>query len=317
MLLRAGKSVRPAANYPFRNLERERDLANNIKREEPVLVLIGNPPYSAFDGTSPEEEGDLVSPYKEGLRERWKVRKYNLDDLYVRFLRVAERRIVDGTGRGIICFITNASYLGYRSYTVMREHFVTAFDNIWIDALNGDSRQTGKLTPDGRPDPSVFSTEFNPEGIRVGTAVSLLVRCDGSQPKTALTKHREFWGGTKRFDLESTLSLDAASFDETYTISSPSPENRFKLAPDATLAVYRAWPSLAEISISEEWSGLLENRKGGLLAYERNVLEQEMTRYCDPSQSFESLLAERVGPVDLASILTRPCSKSPYSRGWP
>ena len=93
-----------------------------------MLVIIANPPYSAVAGTSPDEEGDLLERYKNGLRERWRVRKYNLDDLYVRFFRVAERRIADVTGRGIVCFITNASYLGYRSYTVMRERLVNAFD---------------------------------------------------------------------------------------------------------------------------------------------------------------------------------------------
>ncbi|AMU96606.1 hypothetical protein AOA14_18570 [Sphingopyxis terrae subsp. terrae NBRC 15098] len=162
-----------APALPFPELERERDLAAQIKRNEPILVVLGNPPYSAFAGTTTEQEGDLVGPYKEGLRERWRVRKFNLDELYVRFFRVAERKI-ENTGRGVVCLISNASYLGYRSFTVMRERLVNAFDTITIDALNGDSRQTGKLTPEGRPDPSIFSTPFNPEGIRVGTAIATL-----------------------------------------------------------------------------------------------------------------------------------------------
>ena len=58
----------------------------------------------------------------------------------------------------------------------MRERYLEAFDKIWIDCLNGDKYKTGKLTPDGLPDPSVFSTAKNREGIQVGTAVSLLVR---------------------------------------------------------------------------------------------------------------------------------------------
>ena len=58
----------------------------------------------------------------------------------------------------------------------MREKYLEVFDRIWIDNLNGDKYKTGKLTPEGKPDPSAFSTEFNREGIQVGTAVSLLVR---------------------------------------------------------------------------------------------------------------------------------------------
>ena len=48
--------------------------------------------------------------------------------------------------------------------------------------MNGDSRKTGKLTPDGKPDPSIFSTEYNREGIRVGTAIALMVRKSGKRP---------------------------------------------------------------------------------------------------------------------------------------
>ena len=163
--------------------------------------------------------------------------------------------------------------------------------------MNGDSRQTGKLTPDGRPDPSIFSTELNPEGIRVGTAVSLLVRRDANEPKSADVRHREFWGSSKRGDLVATLELESDIFEGTYAESQPSADNRFKLAPDATLAVYRAWPSLAELSVSEEWSGLLENRKGALMAHERAAIEARMARFCDPTVPFDVLKTEGCGPI--------------------
>jgi len=75
-------------------LQGERDAAQHVKREAPILVILGNPPYNAFAGVSPEEEGELVEPYKEGLISKWGIKKFNLDDLYVRFFRLAERRIV-------------------------------------------------------------------------------------------------------------------------------------------------------------------------------------------------------------------------------
>lgn len=160
----------------FAALERERAEARTVKQARPILVVLGNPPYNAFAGTSPESERGLVEPYKEGLNTVWGVRKYNLDDLYVRFFRIAERRIAETTGRGIVSFITNFSWLTGASYVVMRQRLLDSFDAIWIDNLNGDSRETGKLTPDGRPDPSVFSTEYNREGIRVGTAIATMLR---------------------------------------------------------------------------------------------------------------------------------------------
>jgi predicted helicase len=149
----------------FEVLARERAAATDVKQNQPILVVLGNPPYNAFAGTSPASEGGLVEPYKQGLQDRWRVRKFNLDDLYIRFFRVAERRVAERTGQGIVCFISNYSWLSYGSFVVMRERLLSEFDTIWIDNLNGDSRETGKLTPDGDPDPSVFSTAMNREGI--------------------------------------------------------------------------------------------------------------------------------------------------------
>ena len=85
-----------------------------------------------------------------------------MDDLYVRFFRLAERRIAEMSGRGVVSFISNFSYLGDPSFVVMRQRFLAEFDKLWLDCLNGDSRETGKLTPEGKPDPSVFSTGLQP-----------------------------------------------------------------------------------------------------------------------------------------------------------
>jgi len=82
----------------------------------------------------------------------------------------------------------------------MRERYLQQFDRIWIDCLNGDKYKTGKLTPEGQSDPSIFSTEFNREGIQVGTSISLLVR--RSRSVSADTIHfRDLWGEAKRLQL--------------------------------------------------------------------------------------------------------------------
>ena len=74
----------------------------------------------------------------------------------------------------------------------MREHLLNNFNHIWIDNLNGDSRVTGKTTPEGPPDPSAFSTPYNKEGIRKGTAVALMVRnSKAAAPGTVV--YRDWW----------------------------------------------------------------------------------------------------------------------------
>lgn len=183
----------------FPEMDAERTLADRVKREAPILVVIGNPPYNGFAGVAVDEERDLVDAYRT-TREAPAPQGQGLNDLYVRFFRMAERRIVETSGKGIVCFISNYSWLDGLSFTGMRERYLEVFDRIWIDNLNGDRYRTGKLTPEGRPDPSIFSTERNREGIQVGTAISLLLRGEPHHSTQEIV-YRDF--GVKRNDLSS------------------------------------------------------------------------------------------------------------------
>jgi N-6 DNA Methylase len=173
----------PKQRLLFSELEEERDRAERVKQQTPILVVLGNPPYSGFAGIAQvEEERDLSEAYrwKDGDPEDLRPEGQGLNDLYVRFFRMAERCVVERNLRyGVVCFISNYSWLDSRSCPLMRLRYLQEFDEVWIDCLNGDKYKTGKLTPDGRPDPSVFSTEHNREGIQVGTAIALLLRKDG------------------------------------------------------------------------------------------------------------------------------------------
>ena len=166
---------------PFPELEEERDRADRVKQETPVLVILGNPPYNGFAGMAVDEERELSAAYRTTKRVR-RPEGQGLNDLYVRFFRMAERRIAEKTGRGVACFISNYSWLDGLSFTGMRERYLEAFDVIRIDNLNGDKYKTGKTTPDGAPDPSIFSTPGDPVGIQVGTAITTLVRKADHKP---------------------------------------------------------------------------------------------------------------------------------------
>ncbi|MDR0827135.1 MAG: N-6 DNA methylase [Desulfovibrio sp.] len=269
-------------------LDAERDAAEKIKQQVPILVILGNPPYNAFAGVAPKEEQGLVNVYKEGLQSDWGIKKFNLDDLYVRFFRLAERRIAEKTGRGIVCFISSSSYMDDASYVVMRKRLMDGFDSIHIDNLNGDSRETGKLTPDGKPDPSVFSTEHNKEGIRVGTAVSLLVR-KGEHENTN-TQYREFWGTSKRCDLLETLNDPQ---NNTYRPTMPEPSNRFSFKPLHVSARYKEWPKLTDLCSVPPQNGLMEKRGGVLIDMDQSVLVERMKVYLDkniPWATFKTLI---------------------------
>ena len=278
----------PKQHLIFPELEEEREAAEEIKREKPILVILGNPPYNAFAGVSPEEEKGLVEPYKELLNAAvgaggWGIKKFNLDDFYVRFFRLAERRIAEKTGRGVVCFISNFSFLGDPSFVVVRQRFFREFDRLWLDCLNGDSRQTGKRTPDGEPDPSVFSTEYHRVGIRVGTAISMLVR-KGCHKSEAQVRYRDFWGVTKRTDLLD--SLKAVDFNGQYRLVAPTRENRYSFRASSAPSQYRAWPSIAELCAVSPFNGPVERRGNSLIVFESARSDLEHIRaYLDASRS--------------------------------
>ncbi len=289
----------PKQLVTFREFEEERDAANRVKQTVPILVILGNPPYNAFSGVAQtEEEKDLIQLYKEGLSEKWGIKKFNLDDLYVRFFRLAERRIVEQTGRGVVCFISNFSYLGDSSFAVMRQRFLEGFDILWFDCMNGDSRETGKLTPDGAPDPSVFSTDSNREGIRVGTTVGLMVRKIQRDPQPTV-RFRHFWGTHKRDDL--VKSLQAEDFDAQYNLANPQADNRYSFRPTSVSGEYGTWPQLTDLCAEPPSNGLMEKRGGALIDIDPGALEKRMRMYFDPTISWDELCDLRTGLTEDAA----------------
>jgi len=277
----------------FPELKEEKEAAEKVKRNTPILVILGNPPYNAFAGTSPEEEGGLIEPYKEGLRSEWGILAGSMHDLYIRFFRIAERRITK-RGKGIVCFISNFSYLGEPSFVVMRQNFLKEFDKLWFDCMNGDSRETGKLTPEGKPDPSVFSTDHNKEGIRVGTAISLMVRKE-KRDKAQTIRFRHFWGITKRADV--LKSLKKENFNDGYKTAKPEKSNKYSFKPLATTSEFNSWPRLVDLSSMASFPGMDEDRNFALLSIAKHEIDKRMKAYYDKKIEFDDLIKIHKGLV--------------------
>ncbi len=284
---------RQSRPIPFPELAQEHAEAERVKQTTRIIVVLGNPPYNAFAGVSPDEELGMVDVYKEGLNRPaaeggWGIKKFNLDDLYIRFFRLAERKITEMSGLGIVSFISNFSYLSDPSFVVMRKRLLEGFDRLWFDCLNGDSRETGKLTPTGEPDPSVFSTEYNREGIRVGTTVCVMVRKEVRE-KVPVVRFKQFWGVTKREDL--LRSLKVKSFDRSYMRAAPSIRNRYSFRPETVRVDYLTWPRVSELGEVAPSNGLMEKRGGSLISIDREPLERWMKDYFDAGLSWEEYRA--------------------------
>jgi len=258
----------------FPEFAEERDAADRVKREEQILVIIGNPPYNSYAGVAVGEERDLSQAYRQ-TRLAPRPQGQGLNDLYVRFFRMAERQIADRSGRGVVCLISNYSWLDGLSFTGMRERLLDAFDGIWIDSLNGDKYKTGKLTPEGEPDPSIFSTEKNREGIQVGTAIAMLVRgC-----KREGVRFRDWWGDGKR----AALASPAAQLVR-YERVQPDLALGLPFRPVSAAPGYLSWPRMpALFPVSSP--GVKTSRDDFLVDIDRDRLEARVRVYLDPSVS--------------------------------
>ena len=279
----------PKAELPlFPEMEQERDQAEDVKRNVPILVVLGNPPYNAFAGTSPEEEAGLVEPYKEGLQDQWKIKKFNLDDLYIRFFRIAERRIA-ATSQGIMCYISNYSWTREPSYVSMRKHLLQSFDKFWIENMHGN-RKKSEYGPDGKTSETVFAMRGVSPGIQQGVVVSLAVKT-GKADERKVIRYRDDINASRAAIRRQQLldSLAVTQFDNQYTMANPQPWNRLSFRPHDVNNTYLAWPKLPDLGVLEPINGLMEKRSGALIDINRSELATRMQTYFDPRIGWEEL----------------------------
>ena len=135
--------------------------AAEIKTNQPIMVVVGNPPYSSSSNNRGAYIQELVKEYKKGLNER----KINLDDDYIKFIRFAEN-MVDKNGNGIVAMITNNSYLDGVTHRQMRKHLLETFDKIYVLDLHGDVKK-------GDGDQNVFE-------IMQGVSIALMIKTSNS-----------------------------------------------------------------------------------------------------------------------------------------
>ena len=259
-------------------LEQERDRADQVKQDTPVLVILGNPPYNGFAGMAVDEERELSGAYRTTVQVK-KPEGQGLNDLYVRFFRMAERRIAEKTGRGIVCFISNYSWLDGLSFTGMRERYLEAFDAIRIDCLNGDKYRTGKTTPNGQPDPSIFSTPADSVGIQVGTAITTLVRKADHAPAKSVG-FRHLWGQTKPTQLTGTADSEPANL---YGAIEPSLPLGLPFADLAVTRGWNDWPSLPDL-FPASFPGVKTSRDSFVVDIDIENLKERIQAYFDSGE---------------------------------
>ena len=281
-----GGDAQETIDFHLKSLAEENRAAEAIKRSTPILVVLGNPPYDAYADVALMEEKGLVSGYRKTSRT-WTPKGHGLNDLYVRFFAMAERAIVErGLKYGIVCYVSNSSWLDGLSHPGMREQYLESFTDVWVDNLHGDKYRTGKRIPKGQrgaglPDPSVFSLGGNQEGIQVGTAVSLLYRSreeDGSSD--ARIWHRSLWGNEKLIELAATAEPGAQGYDQIV----PEEALGLPFVPGTVSEEYLGWDRVIDL-FPMYTPGVKTSRDQLLVDIDRPELERRISSYFDPEVS--------------------------------
>ena len=176
-------------------ITREAARANAMKRDKPVMVVIGNPPYSGESAN----KGKWINGLLRGAGDEEERRNYFevdghplgeknpkwLHDDYVKFFRFAQWRI-ERTGEGVLGFVTNHSYLDNPTFRGMRHSLMETFDEIYVLDLHGSVTKSER-SPDGGKDENVFD-------IKQGVAIGLFVKYADSVNSKAQVFHTDLWG---------------------------------------------------------------------------------------------------------------------------
>jgi predicted helicase len=179
------EAVKRAETLFARWITEEADAAAQIKKEKPIMVVLGNPPYSGHSANKGTWAKQLVEMYKmvDGKPLGEKQPKWLQDD-YVKFLAFGQWRI-ERTGQGILGFITNHSYLDNPTFRGMRQSLMKTFTDIYILNLHGNVKKK-EITPDGGKDENVFD-------IQQGVAIGILVK-EPEKNSPASVHYADLWG---------------------------------------------------------------------------------------------------------------------------
>ncbi|GAG72016.1 unnamed protein product, partial [marine sediment metagenome] len=215
-------------------ISEEANAAAQIKKEKPIMVVLGNPPYSGVSANRGEWISQLIDVYRIVDGKPLEERKVWLQNDYVKFIRFGQWRI-ERTGQGILGFITDHSYLDSPTFRGMRQSLINTFDEIYILDLHGDTKRR-ESAPGGGMDENVFD-------IQQGVAIGLFIKkSDGSTP--AKVYHADLWGlcgewpdpqhGTKYH----TLSESDITMTDWTEIQPTGPFYIFALRDESLMAEY-------------------------------------------------------------------------------
>jgi len=265
------------------SLSEESRLAGKVKKEQPILVILGNPPYSGHSANKGEWIGRLLKEgytHKNGIKDNGyyqvdgkplgeKNPKWLQDD-YVKFIRFGQWKI-DQAGEGVLGFITNHSYLDNPTFRGMRWSLMNSFDEIYLLDLHGNSLKKEKC-PDGSKDENVFD-------IRQGTAIALFIKKKvKNNKKDGKIFHSEIWGLRKeKYEWFLNNDIETTKWQKI----TPKPEFYLFVPRDERLLKrYECSPKITEI-FPVNSVGVVTARDKFVIDTDQKALKRRIRMFCD------------------------------------
>jgi len=247
----------------FHWLSNEVKEANLIKNNLPICVIVGNPPYSVSSLNNSPFIRDLMIDYKKGLDE---TNMQPLNDDYIKFIRFAQWRI-SKTGRGVIGFISNNSFINNVIHRQMRKSILDSFDKIYILNLHGNSNIKEKC-PDGSKDENVFD-------IRVGVSITFFIKTGNQKPTGAQVYLADLYGTREvKYDFLNENDIESVEYN---LLSIREPNYFFFKRDFESEDIYNKFLSLDEI-FNENNVGIKTHRDDYIIDFDKAPLVSRLEK---------------------------------------
>ncbi|MBI4849314.1 MAG: N-6 DNA methylase [Nitrospirae bacterium] len=249
------------------SLSEESHLAGKVKKEKPILAILGNPPYSGHSTNIGDWITKEIKAYfqVDGKPLGEKNPKWLQDD-YVKFIRFAQWKI-DQVGEGVLGFITNHSYLDNPTFRGMRQSLMQSFDEIYLLDLHGNSLKKEKC-PDGSKDENVFD-------IQQGVAIALFIKKKGLKKTIS---HSELWG--TREDKYAWLNINDLITTKWKKITPKSEFYLFIPRDERLLSQYQTYPKITDI-FPVNSVGIVTSRDNFVLDSDKSTLRRRILQFRD------------------------------------
>jgi hypothetical protein len=246
------------------SLSEESHLADKIKKRQPILVILGNPPYSVSSANRSYSFEAEMKLYKEDVRDEKNIQP--LSDDYIKFIRFAHWKI-DTAGKGVIGLITNNSYLSGLIHRGMRKKLLESFNEIYILNLHGNSR-IGEKCPGGSKDENVFD-------IQQGVSIALFIK-DKHQKDLGKIFYQDVYGmREKKYEYLSKKDIKSTKWER---LKPSEPYYFFVMKDFSHQASYDKLWSIPEIFIQSS-SGVKTHRDHFVVGFTKDEIKQKMLTF--------------------------------------